>query len=193
MTKVYLHGGNSTKNSEKNKLFFEELINSVDKDEMNVLCVYFARPEYRWEDSYAEDQSIFFARGLELGKDIVTKMATYDMEELKEDIKKADIVFINGGMKGHLKSTLEKIGDIRAIFSGKVVVGISAGANNLCKYYHSIVAEDIREGIGLLDYKIITHFNDDHLDKEKIMMLEDYKEVLPLLKIQEEEYLFIEL
>jgi len=193
MTKIFLHGGSSSKNTEKNKRFFEDLIKSVNKEEIKILCIYFARPEHRWEDSYAEDQSIFYARGIEMGKEIETKMATYDMEDFREYIKNADVVYINGGMKGHLKSTLEKLGNFREMIAGKTLVGISAGANILCKYYYSMVSEDIREGIGLLNYKLLTHYSGEIMDGDKVKSLENYKEKIPLIKIPEEEYKIIEM
>jgi peptidase E len=192
-TKIILHGGNSSRTTAKNEKFFKEIISSVDKDNINILCIYFARPERRWEESYAEDQSTFLARAIEMGKDVTTKLATYDLDELRENIHRADVIFINGGIKGHLKSTLEELGNFRELVSGKVLVGISVGANMLCRYYYSSVFGGIREGMGILQLKILTHYNDEEIDKEKILLLEDYRESLPMLKIPEEEYKIIEL
>jgi peptidase E len=192
-TKIILHGGNSSRPTDNNEKFFKEIISSVDKDNIIILCIYFARPARRWEESYAEDQSIFFARAIEMGKDVTTKLATYDLDELREDMHSADVIFINGGIKGHLKSTLEELGNFRELASGKVLVGISAGANILCKYYYSSVSEGIKEGMGILQLKILTHYNDEEIDKEIILLLENYRESVPMLKIPEEEYKIIEL
>ena len=188
-TKIFLHGGNSGKKSDNNSEFFYEVINSVDSNDVNILCVYFARPDHRWEDSYAEDQSIFYS--LDTPKAIQTKMATYDKEKLLNQIKIADIIFINGGMKGHLMEALEGLGNFSELIIGKVVVGISAGANILTKYYYSSVSKGVREGMGLLPIKLLTHYTDQDDDKLKLLM--DYKEKLPLLKIAEEDFLILEI
>jgi peptidase E len=188
-TKVILHGGNSSKKSNNNDKFFYEIINSVDSEVVKILCIYFARPEHRWEYSYAEDQSEFFS--LETTKEIETKLATYDMEELLEEIKKADVIFINGGARGHLKEALEKLGNFSELIQGKVLVGISAGANILSKYYFSSVANEIREGIGLLSIKLMTHYSEEKA--EKIKTLESYGQHLPVIKIAEEHYQVLDL
>lgn len=190
-TRILLHGGNSNKKSDKNDQFFRAIIEGVDKKLYRVLCVYFARPEGRWEDSYAEDQSIFRALGIETGIDIETKLATYDMDELVQDIADCDVLFINGGFKGHLKDTLLAIGvdNFRQMIQGKTLVGISAGANILSKYYYSQGADDIREGVGLLDIKLLTHYTPDQY--EQMATLEAYKENLPILTIGEEEYIAV--
>jgi peptidase E len=118
-------------------------------------------------------------------------MATYDKEKLLNQIKIADIIFINGGMKGHLMETLKGLGNFPELIIGKVVVGISAGANILTKYYYSSVSKGVREGMGLLPIKLLTHYTDQDDDKLKLLM--DYKEKLPLLKIAEEDYLILEI
>ena len=190
-TRIILHGGNSNNKSDKNDQFFRAIINGIDKETIQVLCVYFARPEGRWEESYAEDQSIFRALGIEKGLDIETKLATYDMDELLQDITDSDVLFINGGFKGHLKDVLLAIGvdNFRHMIQGKTLVGISAGAHMLSRYYYSQSIDDIREGIGLLDIKLLTHFTVQKPEqKEK---LEAYKEDLPILTIAEEEYIVV--
>ncbi len=188
-TKIILHGGNSSKKSDANEKFFQEVINSVEQNVVKILCIYFARPEHRWEDSYAEDQSIFFH--LETTKDVETKMATYDLEDLVEYIRAADVIYINGGMRGHLKETIQKLGTFSELISGKVVVGISAGANILSKYYYSTVADDIREGVGLLPIKLLTHYDEEKT--EQLSNLEKFGEDLPVIKIAEEHYQVLEL
>lgn len=190
-SRTLLHGGNSNKKSDKNYQFFRAIISGTGKSTIQVLCVYFARPEGRWEDSYAEDQSIFRALGLETGIDIETKLATYDLDELLQDIANCDVLFINGGFKGHLKDTLLAIGvdNFRQILQGKTLVGISAGANILSKYYYSQGADDIREGVGLLDIKLLTHYTAEKPDQ--LAKLKAYKEDLPIFTVTEEEYITI--
>ncbi len=191
-TRILLHGGNADNGGEKNARFFTDILMGVDSDTVRVLCIYFARPEERWEDSYATDQSSFGARAIELGKDVDTVLATYDMEYLVEEISKADVVFINGGYKGHLKDTLLAIGveRFRQLVEDKTLVGISAGANMLTKYYYSMASGGIWEGIGLLRIKLLTHSNDEEAPG-RLSLLRSYKEQLPVITVAEEEYIEI--
>lgn len=165
---------------------------SVDKDVVRFLCIYFARPEARWEDSYAHDRSILAALGKEVGIDTKTKLATYDMDELIEGITDCDVIFINGGFRGRLKDTLLAIGlhNFRQMISGKTLAGISAGANILSRYYYSQGVDDIREGIGLLKIKLLTHYEKDMAGQMKKLL--DYKEDLPIVTIAEEEYIVMD-
>lgn len=188
-TKVYLHGGNAEKKSHKNEQFFQAIINEVDKDTVNILCVYFARPEGRWQDSYAFDQSLL--RNLDTTKEIETMLATYDLDEFVANIEMADIILFSGGMRGRLKETIMTIGldKFKHLINGKLLVGISAGANILSKYYYSSVAEGIREGTGLLNIKLLTHFRADQ--PEKLELLKAHRENLPIIKLAEEDYVVI--
>ncbi|MBW4061039.1 Type 1 glutamine amidotransferase-like domain-containing protein [Candidatus Saccharibacteria bacterium] len=191
-TRIILHGGNSNIKSDKNDDFYQEIIRGVEKDNLSVLCVYFARPEARWEDSYAEDQSVFHALGIETGRDLDTTMATYDMDELLGSIVEADVIFISGGYNGHLKDTLLTIGvkNFRQMIQGKTLVGISAGANILGVYYYSQGSEEIREGIGLLNIKVLTHYSEDQT--KQLALLKSYKEDIPTVTVAEEEYVVIQ-
>lgn len=184
-TRVMLHGGNTERMTAKNATFYKEIIDSVDKATVHVLCVYFARPEHRWQDSYAEDQTQFGA--VQTGKQIVTTLAAYDSFE--RDIEQTDVIFINGGTKGHLKETLLQIGveRVRQLTDGKIIAGASAGANMLARYYYSSVIDGVREGIGFIDAKVFTHYSSEK--SAKLEELKAYGDGLPVVAVAEEEYL----
>jgi len=187
-TRIILHGGNSSKKSEKNDRFFQEVINGVESDIVNVLCVYFARPERRWKESHEEDQRSF--TNVQADKHVQTTLATY--EGFVDEVSKSDVIFMNGGISGHLKPILLVVGieRFRQILAGKTLVGVSAGANVLSKYYFSTVAHEIREGAGFLGLKVMTHYSPDQT--EELEQLKAYGDDLPVVKIAEEEYLVIE-
>lgn len=188
-TRILLHGGNSTKASDKNEAFYREIIDGVQSDTVRVLCVYFARPKHRWDDSYEEDQYIF--RRIDTDKEVETKLASDDIDEFIADVAQSDVVFINGGMKGSLKEILLSIGldQFRHMLAGKTLVGISAGANILSKYYYSMVIDGVREGTGLLGIKLLTHYSED--EPGQLAMLSSYPVDLPVITIREEEYIVI--
>lgn len=189
--RIILHGGNAHRRTDKNDKFFNEIISGVGSDTIKVLCVYFARPEHRWEDSYEEDQYMFRRVADDRAIEIETFLASYDMDDFAEKIAESDVIFINGGMKGHLKDTLVSFGldRFREVIGGKTLVGISAGANILSKYYYSIAIDGIREGTGFLDIKLLTHYSLD--EPEKRTLLEKYGQDLPIVTVAEEEYVVI--
>ncbi|MDB5176697.1 MAG: hypothetical protein JWN75_365 [Candidatus Saccharibacteria bacterium] len=191
-TRIILHGGNAHKRTDKNDKFFNEVISGVSSGEtIRVLCIYFARPEHRWEESYDEDQYMFRRVADDRGVEIETLLATYDIDDLTEKIAESDVIFINGGMKGHLKDTLLSFGldRFRQMIEGKTLVGISAGANILTRYYYSMAIDGIREGTGFLNIKLLTHYSND--EPEKLNILTAFGENLPVMTVAEEEYIVI--
>ena len=114
------------------------------------------------------------------------------MDDFTEKIAGSDVVYINGGMKGHLKDTLLSLGldRFRQMIDGKTLVGISAGANILSKYYFSMVVDGIREGTGFLNIKLLTHYSED--EPEKLNILKSFGEDLPIVTVAEEEYIVIQ-
>jgi cyanophycinase-like exopeptidase len=193
-TRVILHGGNSSKQSEGNKKFFREILDGIDSETeiVRILCVYFARPQHRWEDSYAGDRSIFCAAAIDAGRKIVTTLATYNTDDFRSNIAESDVIFINGGMKGRLKEMLLTVGleSFRRMVEGKTLVGISAGANLLSKYYYSSVVDGVREGTGFMNIKLLTHYSKDK--PEQLNDLRVYGEDIPVIAVAEEEYFIVE-
>ena len=187
-TKFILHGGASSRKTEDNRKFFLEILNSIDSDNIRILCIYFARPEHRRDESFEEDKTIFFSLGTPKKLDI--QQAKFDIEELREQILLSDVIFIQGGMRGCLKDRLEELDDFPELIKGKVVVGISAGANMLCKYYHSSVIHGVKKGLGILPIKIFCHYTEKNI--EELEELNKYKEKLPIYKIHEEKFSVIE-
>lgn len=187
-TRIILHGGNVNHVSESNDNFFRDIISGVGHDSIRILCVYFARPEHRWDDSYDEDQYPIRRIADELGLEVETMIATYDLDDFAAKVAECDVIFINGGMKGHLKKTLLEIGldNFREMTKGKTLVGISAGANILSRYYYSMAIQGIREGTGFLDIKLLTHYSED--EPEQLRMLKEYDGDLPIVTVAEEHY-----
>jgi len=80
-TRITLHGGNSSRNSKKNIHFFQEVTNGVASNNVRVLCVYFARPEGRWGESYKKDHRSF--KNVSTNKDVQTAVAAYMVLQTK--------------------------------------------------------------------------------------------------------------
>jgi peptidase E len=180
-----LHGGASSKRTKSNEKFFSTIVDNVEKEIIKILCVYFARPEHRWDESFYEDRHAF--ESLDTTKTITVEMATY--ENFKTQVENYDVILINGGFKGHLKEVIQSMDNFKDLIKGKIVVGVSAGANILSTYYYSHVIEGIREGSAILPIKVFCHFEDTLVTELK--MLEQYKEELPIYKIPEESFVVL--
>ena len=187
-TKFILHGGATGRKTEDNRKFFQAVINSVESNDVRILGIYFARPESRREESFAEDKEIF--NSLAASKKLDLQPAATEKGKLIDQITNSDIIFIQGGRKGCLKETLAGLGNFRELITGKVVVGISAGANMLSQYYYSSVARGIREGQGILPIKTFCHYTE--INTEELEELNNYKEKIPIYKIPEEKFEVVE-
>jgi cyanophycinase-like exopeptidase len=186
MTKFFLHGGYVNRPSDTNRAFFRDIIASVGREDVSVLCIYFARPERRWDESFAEDRSSLMAAASELRVRVDIALATYDIDPLLQQIADADLVFIAGGTKGHLRETLKDIPDLASRLDGKTVAGISAGANLLAAFYYGSVAGSVREGLRLLPIALLTHANRDAGHEAELL---EASGNLPLYKVDEEKYI----
>ncbi len=184
-TKFILHGGESSRRTDANNQFYKEIIDSVSSDNIKILCVYFARPEHRWQESFYEDRYAF--ESVDTLKHIEIQLAS--AEDFREQLIASHVIFINGGFKGFLKEALLGVNDLKELLHGKVVVGISAGANILSKYYYSQGGQEIREGIGLIPVKVFCHYSAENT--EELELLDKHKEKLPIYTIEEEKYVII--
>jgi peptidase E len=184
-TKFILHGGASNRKSPENEKFYREIVDSVEKSDINILCIYFARPKHRWNDSFKENKEAF--NSVDTQKTLNIQMATY--EDFENQLTGADIVFINGGFRGHLKETLNSIENFKEKIQGKIVVGISAGANILATYYFSQEAQNIQEGAKILPIKMFCHY--EKTLANELASLEKYESDLPVYKIPEENYIVL--
>jgi peptidase E len=185
-TLYILHGGESSRRTAGNDVFFKAIIDATNKDIIKILCVYFARPEHRWQESFYEDKCVFEEQGV--NKSLYMGIASKD--DFEAQIRNTDVIFLNGGFKGFLKDALLSITNLNELLANKVIVGISAGANILSRYYYSQGGDEIREGVGLLPIKVFCHYSDKN--KIELSKLEEYGEDLPIYKIPEEQFIVIE-
>jgi len=183
MIKYVLHGGEKRNETMDVSHFFRELT-YTDKSTLNVLLVYFARPENMWEELSQKDKN-HFENGV--SKPIVIKVAT--LGTFEEDLVWADIIYLKGGDGPMLTDKLSRYHDLIGKFDGKVVGAISAGVNALSKYYYSLKGDRVLEGLGILNVKVFTHFENDMT--EELTELERHNEDLDVLTIPEGEFVVI--
>ncbi len=180
-----LHGGIGREESSPSPDFYATILSRVNKVLLNIVCVYFARPRDNWVEAFKQDKRNF--KKVSKNKTLNIEMANYKTSEFKKQLESSDIIFVSGGRKGNLREKLQSVEGLKQIFSDKVVIGISAGANALSTFYYSPVAGEVREGIGILPIKLFCHYN-QRLNKElELLKTHDDKD-LPVVKLAEGEY-----
>jgi hypothetical protein len=180
-----LHGGIGKEVNCPSPDFYATILSRVNKVLLNIVCVYFARPSDNWKSAFEKDKSNF--KEVNRNKTLNIKMAKSKTAEFEKQLESADIILISGGRKGNLREKLMAIARLRQIFSDKVVVGISAGANALSTFYYSPVAAEVREGIGILPIKLFCHYNKE-FDKELNLLRSHGDKDLPVITLGEGEY-----
>lgn len=150
MTKYILHGGRTSIKSKDNELFFAECLKGFKNP--NVLSVCFAREKQEWPILAERDRVNFNTE---------PTIASENIDNLIEQIKAADLIFIHGGTEVPLKEIFGQIPNLKQLFSGKVVAGTSAGALFLSKNYYCNDDDTFGKGLGILPINIITHYSDN--------------------------------
>jgi hypothetical protein len=118
-----------------------------------ILSCFFSAPESDWPTK-SKDWKEWFSTCL-------TQPFTYDYAKpttFLEQMDAADIIYFHGGDTKLLLKTLPDTAKLKAHFSGKVVVGSSAGANMLSRRYWSSSRGVLGEGRGILDVNIMVHY-----------------------------------
>lgn len=187
MTKYFLHGGEAGRQTPNNKKFFFELANGLS-GKINILSVLFARDKAIWDEKFEEDKINFSSASPE--KDFSFVLASDQTDTFIQQLKQANIIFIKGGDTHILQKYLVKIPDLKNLFDGKIVAGISAGALVLSKYYATDEGTKFYEGLGILAIKTFTHYTDEK--HETLEELKKYTEHLETYAIPEEKFFVIE-
>jgi len=186
MAKYILHGGNTKNPSESNKKFFKEITRNL-KEPVKILIMLFSRDKALWKEIYLAIQKFFTSTSPK--KEINFSLATNNIPKLINQIKESDVIYMHGGNTYNLKAVLEKIPNLENLWKNKIVSGLSAGALVLGKYFYENDDETCDQGLGILPYKILVHYNDK---KQTIInKLKNYKESLKILTIPEEKFLII--
>lgn len=151
-TKFILHGGYTRERNELNEGFFRELAASIPNKGV-VLLVYFASDD--GVDKKFEEDRIRIFKFVE-NKEVSFVRATEN--DFIDQVKNADVIYLRGGDTQKLKNQLSIHPELRESISGKTIVGSSAGAYVLAKYYYTNSGNEVLEGFGFLPIRIICHY-----------------------------------
>jgi dipeptidase E len=133
-------------------------------------------------DNYIECKNLGFK-----SIDIVD-ISALPKEVWEKRMKKGDILLFGGGITYHLSDWLYKtnlIYDLKKYLKNRVYVGISTGSMLTAKtlsidLLDKIFTEEVNssinpKGLGLVDFEIIPHLNDDYFNKVRLNFIEKNK------------------
>ena len=94
---------------------------------------------------------------------LIDKTSANDTQVV-EALETSQIIYLLGGFTHYLEQTLRKSDAWQAMYNahkaGAIIVGSSAGAMVLCEYYYHPAADEVIDGLGLIDSAcVIPHFN----------------------------------
>lgn len=178
MTKYILHGGYTRDKNELNNSFFEEITKGLE-GEIKILLVYFASEKTEYEQKRKKEEENFLSNSE--NKNLVFEIANEN--DLIDQIKKSDIIYIRGGITFKLLDVLKKYPTFSDVIKDKVIVGSSAGAYVLSKYfYHRQEPVGVFKGLGILPISIHCHYKGDativgELESKglEVILLKDYE------------------
>ena len=193
MTKYILHGGMTNVLNRHNKRFYQEMLKMAKGKP--ILACYYARPMGEWKRYLlaSDKKRMKWSVGKKKFEFIV---ASPNPKTFLKQLVSVEAVYFRGGETERLKKRLSAVrGQLKKSFAGKTVLGSSAGALFLSKYYFDQDHNKIMKGFYLLPIKIITHYlaRGEYAPtsgKEKFKMLKDYKakEKMPTYAIRETEF-----
>lgn len=180
-TTFILHGGNPNIKNSKNESFFSEIMKSFDLRLITVLLVYFAKDGDEYEQMKFEDEDLFRRATPNF---VQFNIALEDI--LEEQIKESNIIYLHGGDTMKLLEVLKKYPKLKNMLEDKMVVGESAGAYVLSRWFYSKSAKGLHEGLGFVPTATICHY--DGKNEEKLKEVLDNDSKLEKLLLKDGEY-----
>ena len=163
MTRYILHGGLSTEDNEKNAEFFREVVKGIDSP-VKILMVYFARKEYKRKELFEIHKRLFLKNNPNVNIEFL--YASEYPNEFRAQVNRAQVMFVEGGSSLRLFENLKDIPDIKDLIrSVDVYAGSSAGASLVSRYAYPSTGDDVAERLGLVDIKLINHFDENKMDR----------------------------
>ena len=75
-----------------------------------------------------------------------------------EQVRDVDVIYLHGGHTDLLLAAMQEYEGMEGAFTGKIIVGSSAGANYLSRVGFSPSKEGVVEGSGILDVATVVHY-----------------------------------
>ena len=144
-----------------NRTFYEEIARDVP-DQGTILLCYFASKDDDNSDRFNEDSDRIKQQSH--GKQFTFIEAKED--NFIDQLKLSDALYFRGGSTPKLLTALSKYDGFKDLLEGKTVAGSSAGAyviGKLSAFHDDESGGKVREGLGLLPLKVVTHYESKDL------------------------------
>ena len=192
MTTYILHGGRTKIDSASNNLFFRQFTDTVPKNQVKILLCYWAREKKTWNELFENDKTKILKES--------TKKVDINIidvsENLPTQLKEADVFYFSGGEEEFLRPYISHLQFLKKALDNKVYIGSSMGALLASKYYVLSLSnqneDTVYDGLGLVPYNILCHWNIETNKDKKISMLKEKDPQTPLLLIEEEKFEVLE-
>ena len=197
-TTFVLHGGGTSTQNENNKQFFG-YAGKLKGEVVNVLFIYFHRGEELGSILNLQNKNQNQFQEYNLGKNFQFAVASEEDDKFRRLIEWADVIFAPGGKTFPIIDAYRRIKDFEKLIKGKLYMGSSGGGYAVCQYFFENSYPGVYAGMGYVPYKMIAHVNsnyenaDQNTWKERIDKLNNYREQLPLLALEETEFKVIEI
>jgi len=193
MTTYILHGGRTKIDSASNNLFFKQFTDTVPKNQVKILLCYWAREKETWNELFENDKAKILRES--------TKKVDINIidvsENLPTQLKEADVLYFSGGEEEFLRPYMSRLQFLRKVLDNKVYIGSSMGALLASKYYVLSLSnqneDTVYDGLGLVPYNILCHWNIEANKDKKISMLKEKDPQTPLLLIEEKRFVTIKI
>lgn len=152
MTRYILAGGNDRADGRYGVRLATEIY-SRHEGPLRILSCFFSSDPSTWDEK-ASDWSAWFMRYF--GEDVIYSVASPDT--FIDQIRASDVVYLHGGDNDRMIHSLRRYADFKQHIEGKFVIGSSAGANALSRYYWTRSKQQVGEGIGILEIAVMTHY-----------------------------------
>jgi len=185
MTTYILHGGRYKVESPDNEYFFKQFTEHVPKDNVKILMCYWARPKENWALLFERDK----ARVAKQTSKTVDVQKVDTVEALRIGLPDADVLFVSGGEEELLRPYMSQLGFLQEMIRGKVFIGSSMGTFLASKNYALSLSTQnentVYEGLGLIPYNTLCHWDIEINKEKKIALLKDKDPHTPILCIDE--------
>lgn len=119
-----------------------------------VAAVFFGEPRELWKEKFDSRNDLYKSL---FGEDSQIRLVA--PESFLNDVAWADVIYLHGGYADKIAQYLDKISDLKKLFSDKIVIGDSAGAVYLARdAWEAWTDERLTHGRGLVSIAVIPHF-----------------------------------
>ncbi|MFC1727061.1 Type 1 glutamine amidotransferase-like domain-containing protein [Patescibacteria group bacterium] len=180
-----LHGGETSRKSPYNDLFFKQFTELVDKKTIKILMCYWSRDKSKWDELLKRDSEKVLKQ---TNKKVVFTLVG-SVKDLYKQLADNDVLYVAGGDAELIEPFLPNIKDLKKHLQGKVYIGSSMGAFIVSKHYvlsfDSQDSNSVHDGIGMIPINTLCHWDPETRKSQKISLLKKKTPNIPILTLDE--------